>query len=150
MLKCWRRGHLSALFILILLHAVRLSQSHVGWKERKGGVTELIVTHCGGAPAGSVCKTVDSWVKHPVLRWLWCMSTSTLTEQRKASILEDHQLLLWILGFSSESHPSGSWSDILSVPNSFSGCRFVQGWYHVLLDELVKWIMHSLSCVALK
>lgn len=34
--------------------------------ERRSVTTEPIITHCGGAPAGSVCKTVDSWVKHPV------------------------------------------------------------------------------------
>lgn len=34
--------------------------------ERRSVTTELIVTHCGGAPAGSVCKTVDSWVKYLV------------------------------------------------------------------------------------
>lgn len=34
--------------------------------ERRSVTIEPIVTHCGGAPAGSVCKTVDSWVKHPV------------------------------------------------------------------------------------
>lgn len=33
--------------------------------EQMSVTTSLIITHCGGAPAESVCKTVDSRSKYP-------------------------------------------------------------------------------------